>query len=262
MDTPEVKTVVHLHGSRVVDDSDGYPEAWYTPNYKITGPKFTRKVYEYTNHQEGLTMWYHDHAMGITRLNVYAGLAGFYFLRDSLEEGLNLPKGKYEIPLMIQDKSFNSDGSLFYPDTTPIPPQDPNITLPVPSIAPFFFGNTIVVNGTVWSYLNVEPRKYRFRILNASNRREYILRLSNGGEFVQIGTDGGLIPHPINIDSFKLMLSERIDLIIDFSQYNGQRIELMNDAQDSLDPGTEYIMRFNVVELLDGEDTSSIPDFT
>lgn len=98
MDTPEVKTVVHLHGARVADDSDGYPEAWYTPNYEITGPKFTRKVY------------------------------------------------------------------VFYPDIAPIPED-----VPVrPSIVPAFFGNTIVVNGTVWPYLKVEPRKYRFRILNAS----------------------------------------------------------------------------------------------
>lgn len=94
-DDPEVKTVVHLHGAKVEWESDGYPEAWYTRNYEITGPKFSRREYEYTNHQPGTTMWYHDHAMGETRLNVYAGLAGFYILRDSLEKRLNLPKGDY-----------------------------------------------------------------------------------------------------------------------------------------------------------------------
>lgn len=111
-------------------------------------------------------MWYHDHAMGETRLNVYAGLAGFYILRDSLENRLNLPKGNYEIPLLIQDKSFNSDGSLFYPDSSPF------VSF-TPSIAPQFLGNTIVVNGKLWPYLKVEPRKYRFRILNGLNRRQY-----------------------------------------------------------------------------------------
>lgn len=111
-DDPEVKTVVHLHGAKVDWESDGHPEAWYTSDYKITGPRFTKRVYEYTNHQPGTTLWYHDHAMGETRLNLYAGLAGLYILRDSLEERLNLPKGNYEIPLLVQDRSFNSDGSL------------------------------------------------------------------------------------------------------------------------------------------------------
>lgn len=253
MDTPQVKTVVHLHGANVASDSDGYPEAWYTSNYEITGPKFTRKVYEYTNHQPGATLWYHDHSMGSTRLNVYAGLAGMYILRDLLEARLNLPKGDYEIPLVVQDKSFKEDGQLFYPD---VPPFPVDIS---PSITPVFFGDTNVVNGKVWPYLDVEPRKYRFRILNASNRREYIMSLSNDGEFIQIGTDGGLLQEPVTLSSFKIMPAERIDVVIDFSQYEGQKIILRNSAQDSPTPGTEMVMRFNVVKPLLGEDTSVVP---
>lgn len=103
VDTPDVRTVVHLHGAKVAAHSDGYPEAWYSRNNKCVGQKFTREVYEYTNHQPGATLWYHDHAIGITRLNVYAGLVGFYLIRDFLEERLNLPKDEYEIPILIQD---------------------------------------------------------------------------------------------------------------------------------------------------------------
>ena len=251
-DDPEVKTVVHLHGAKVEWDSDGHPEAWYTSNYEITGPKFTRKEYEYTNHQPGTTMWYHDHAMGETRLNVYAGLAGFYILRDSLENRLNLPKGNYEIPLLIQDKSFNSDGSLFYPDSSPF------VSF-TPSIAPQFLGNTIVVNGKVWPYLKVEPRKYRFRILNGSNRRQYTISMENGAEFIQIGTDGGFIEAPITLKSFSLAPAERIDVIIDFSKYEGTSFNLINSDADA-DENTGIIMRFKVTKPLKDVDTSTIPE--
>ncbi|MDU3525280.1 multicopper oxidase [Clostridium sp.] len=253
VDDPEGKTVVHLHGAKVESSSDGHPEAWFTNGFKITGPEFTRKVYEYTNYQSGATLWYHDHAMGQTRLNVYAGLAGFYILRDLLEERLNLPKGKYEVPLLVQDKSFTEEGELFYPAAPPFPVSV------FPSIVPGFFGDTIVVNGKVWPYLDVEPRKYRFRILNASNRRQYIMRLSNNEEFIQIGTDGGLIEEPVNLTSFKLMPAERIDIIIDFSQHVGERIILMNDDTNADISGTNMIMRFNVVKPLQGEDTSVVP---
>ena len=254
VDDPEVKTVVHLHGAKVESNSDGHPEAWFTRGFSIVGPEFEQKVYKYDNYQSGTTLWYHDHAMGQTRLNVYAGLAGFYILRDELEERLNLPKGEYEIPVLIQDKSFKEDGELFYPDSPPFPVDV------FPSIVPGFFGNTIVVNGKVWPYLDVEPRKYRFRILNGSNRRVYILRLANGENFTQIGTDGGLIETPVTLSTFKLMPAERIDLIIDFSNYKGEKIILMNDDIESPTPGTEMIMRFNVVKDLKGTDESVIPE--
>lgn len=258
MDTIDVRTVVHLHGANVAADSDGHPEAWYTRNYRTIGQSFTRKVYEYTNHQPGATLWYHDHAIGITRLNVYAGLAGFYLIRDALERRLNLPSGDYEIPIMIQDKTFNEDGSLFYPNNS-----TPPVNSPIPSTPSFFFGNTIVVNGKLWPYLNVEPRKYRFRILNASNLRAYGFNLSNGEKFHQIGTDLGLLHHSIAINSFILEPAERIDVIIDFSKYKGKTITLVNGEGRSIGPGdTEdmnSIMKFRVVLPLKSKDESVIP---
>ncbi len=255
MDTPDVRTVVHLHGANVAADSDGHPDAWFSRDNRYVGHKYTREAYEYTNHQAGATMWYHDHAVGITRLNVYAGLAGFYLIRDYLEERLNLPRGDFEIPIMIQDKSFNEDGSLFYPDNA-TPPVDN----PVPSTPSFFFGNTVVVNGKLWPYLEVEPRKYRFRILNASNLRAYELKLSNGGIFYQIGTDLGLLHHSVEISSFIIEPAERIDLIIDFSEYEGQEIVLENVVQGPPTPGMELIMKFKVGYELSCPDTSTIPD--
>lgn len=253
--SPEVRTVVHLHGANVNWESDGHPNAWYTNNYEQVGQSFKRKVYEYTNHQPGATMWYHDHAVGITRLNVYAGLAGFYLLRDELEERLNLPSGKYEIPLLIQDRTFNQDGSLFYPDNA-TPPVDS----PVPSTPSFFFGETIAVNGKLWPYLEVEPRKYRFRFLNGSNTRGYDLRLDNGESFTQIGTDLGLLHHPVKIESFILEPAERIDLIIDFSQYKGEEITLINTAQGAIGPPhTDFIMKFKVGKSCKVKDKNVIP---
>jgi spore coat protein A len=254
MDTPDVRTVVHLHGANVAADSDGHPEAWFSRDNEYIGSKYMREVYEYSNHQAGATLWYHDHALGITRLNVYSGLAGFYLIRDYLEDRLNLPKGDYEIPIMIQDKTFHKDGSLFYPDNT-----TPPIDNPVPSTPSAFFGNTIVVNGKLWPYLEVEPRKYRFRILNASNLRSYTIALSNGEVFHQIGTDQGLLHHVKDIKSFLLEPAERIDLIVDFSKYKGQEIILQNTAQTPPSPGMELIMKFIVGKELKYLDTSAIP---
>jgi len=134
---PEVSTVVHLHGLNVRPESDGFPDDWYTPGKSA--------LYYYPNRQPAATLWYHDHAIGITRLNVYAGLAGMYLIRDKHEEDLNLPSGEYEIPLIIQDRDFNDDGSLSYPA--------PNINGVQPSITPGFFGSYALVNGKVWPHL-------------------------------------------------------------------------------------------------------------
>jgi len=184
-------------------------------------------------------------------------LAGFYIIRDNLEERLNLPKDGYEIPLLIQDKSFNPDGSLFYPDNA-----TPPVEKPVPSTPSFFFGNTIAVNGRLWPYLDVEPRKYRFRILNGSNLRAYDIRLSNGAKFWQIGTDQGFLEHSVEIDSFILEPAERIDVIIDFSEFKGQEITLVNGDRGvpAPDEDTGVIMKFRVVLPLNSPDTSTIPE--
>jgi len=251
IDSPEVRTVVHVHGANVAPDSDGHPNAWFTKDYRFTGSTFKRKVYKYTNHQPGTTLWYHDHALGITRLNVYAGLAGFYLIRDELEERLELPKGWYEVPILIQDKSFNEDSSLFYPDAPPFPVDVK------PSVIPAFNGNTIVVNGKVWPYLKVEPRKYRFRLLNGSNTNAFELKFENGMEFYLIGTDGGLIERPVKLSSLLLEPAERADVIVDFSDFRGQKIVLQNLLDDS--PHTGVIMQFRVELPLKGKDTSQIP---
>lgn len=252
VDNPEVRTVVHVHGARVAASSDGHPEAWFTKCYAITGIKFEREIYKYTNDQQAATLWYHDHAMGITRLNVYAGLAGFYIINDTLDKILDLPSGNYDIPLMIQDKSFNSDGSLFYPDSPPFP-------VPVkPSITPFFLGNTIVVNGKVWPHLKVEPRKYRFRIVNGCNTRNLVLGLSNNQSFSQIGTDGGLLNTPVTLNEIPLEPAERAEIVIDFSKLKGESLILRNLDDDS--PNTGVIMEFKVDLPLLSEDTSKVPE--
>ncbi|MMZ58327.1 Spore coat protein A [compost metagenome] len=251
---PEGRTVVHLHGGRTPAHSDGYPEAWFTRNFQQTGPLFEREVYTYPNIERATTLWYHDHTVGITRLNIYAGLAGFYLIRDKHEQSLNLPKGKYEIPLLIVDRSFNPDGSLYYPPTSD--QNDPR--LPYPSLVPPFDADTILVNGKVWPFLEVEPRKYRFRILNASNGRILTLKMDSGQPFYQIGTDGGFLETTVKINEFILMSAERVDVIIDFSQYFGQTIILKNVTKSASSETTD-VMQFRVTIPLRNTDTSSIP---
>ncbi|ASN06722.1 multicopper oxidase family protein [Virgibacillus necropolis] len=254
---PEVRTVTHLHGSETKPESDGYPEAWYTRNFKEVGPFFKREIYEYPNRQRAATLWYHDHAMGITRLNMYAGLAGMYIIRDEQEKRLNLPKGKYEVPLVIQDRTFNKDGSLFYPRQ----PDDPASDLPNPSISPFFIGDKILVNGKVWPYFEVEPRKYRFRILNASNTRAYQLTLDSNQPFYQIGSDGGLLQRTVKMEKIAIEPAERVDVIIDFSKHSGKTITLKNDLGPNASPEdeTDEVMQFDVNLPLSGTDHSNIP---
>jgi spore coat protein A len=233
--------VVHLHGGKVPPVSDGYPEDAFPPGD-------SSGVYLYPNIQEAGTLWYHDHALGITRLNVMMGLAGFYLLRDSNELSLNLPSGEYEIPLAIQDRAFNADGTMQYPDTW----QD------------HFFGNSILVNGKVWPYLQVKQGKYRFRVLNGSNSRAYTLHLSNGAPFTQIGSELGLLDTPVALDSLTLLPGERYDLVIDFSSYtSGTEILLTNSASAPFPgfPGVGVIpnvMKF-IVQGIAGH-TDALPD--
>ncbi|MFC4022437.1 multicopper oxidase family protein [Oceanobacillus longus] len=254
---PIVRSVVHLHGSETKPDSDGYPEAWYTRGFAETGPSFSREVYEYPNHQRATLLWYHDHAMGITRLNVYAGLAGMYIIRDWKEKALNLPADDYEIPLMIQDRTFNSDGSLFYP----VQPEDAADNLPNPSILPAYAAETILVNGKVWPYLEVEPRKYRFRMVNGSNTRGYQIYLDSEQPIYQIGSDGGLLRKTLELNQIRLQPSERVDVIIDFSKNMGEWVTLKNNLGPDADPNNDlaHIMQFRVTKPLKQKDTSSLP---
>lgn len=257
---PDVKTVVHLHGGATPPDSDGYPEAWFTRDFKEKGPYFEKEVYHYPNKQRGALLWYHDHAMAITRLNVYAGLAGMYIIRERKEKQLKLPAGEYDVPLMIMDRTLNDDGSLFYPSG----PDNPSETLPNPSIVPFLCGNTILVNGKAWPYMEVEPRTYRFRILNASNTRTFSLSLNNGGRFIQIGSDGGLLPRSVKTQSISLAPAERYDVLIDFSAFDGEHIILTNGTgrRGDVNPDTDAnVMQFRVTKPLKGEDTSRKPKY-
>ncbi len=211
-DKPQSRTVAHLHGGMTPPDSDGYPEDWIVPGKS--------QLYHYPNHQDAATLWYHDHAMGINRLNIYAGMFGMYLVRDEAEAQLNLPKGKYEIPLAIFDRLITPEGQLYYPESgKPGAPWVPEV-----------FGDAILVNGKLYPYLEVEPRKYRFRILNASNGRFYHLSLDNGLAFQQIGTDQGLLPAPVTAKKLMIAPGERLDVVVDFSQSRGAQIVLKSDS--------------------------------
>lgn len=266
---PAVRTVVHLHGAHTTPRSDGFPEDWYTSNQR---KNFA--VFRYKNDQAPAALWYHDHAVGNTRLNVYAGLAGIYNIRDKVEEALNLPSGDYEIPLLVQDRSFSEDGSLFYPSVSPVP------TAPVPSVIPIFAAHTILVNGKTWPYLEVEPRKYRFRVLNGSNGRPYRLQIvpdaapDTSVPFHQIGTDGGLLDAPVAVGrrgadgnpvgpQVTVAPAERADLVVDFSGFSaGDELTLENINIPDFpfrDPATTgLVMKFRVVAA-SGPDTSILP---
>jgi spore coat protein A len=211
-DKPDVRAIVHVHGAKVPPDSDGYPEAWYVPGKSET--------YYYPNQQEPALLWYHDHAMGITRLNIYAGLFGLFVVRDKVEHGLNLPRGPYEIPLVICDRSFRQDGRLDYlVSGIPGAPWVPE--------AP---GEAMLINGRLFPYLDVEPRRYRFRVLNASNSRFFHLSLANDQPFAQIGTDQGLLPEPVSVKNMMIAPGERVDLVLDFSGHGGEQIVMNSDS--------------------------------
>lgn len=245
-----VPLVVHLHGAEVRADSDGGPCAWFTAGEEKKGPTFLKSRYTYPNEQEPTTLWYHDHTLGITRTNVYAGLAGFYLLRDTNNRlSQLLPSGCYEIPIVIQDRSFNEDGSLLYPNIGNNPEIHPYWSSP-------FLGNTIMVNGRVWPNFNVKRRQYRFRMLNGSNTRTYNLELSNGQKFIQIGSDGGYLPYPVTMTELLIAPGERADILIDFSALEpGTKIIMTNNANAPYpngDPPDEetvgQIMQFTVLD--------------
>jgi spore coat protein A len=212
-DQPEVRAVVHLHGGRVPPDSDGYPEAWTVPGKS--------SLYRYPNQQEATALWYHDHAMGINRLNIYAGMAGMYLIRDAAESALQLPRGEYEIPLVLCDRMFDKDSQLYYPVS-----DDPNAPW-----TPEFFGDAYLVNGKLLPFLAVVQRRYRFRLLNASNARFYRLALSNKQKFHVIGSDQGLLEASVEVAKLAIAPGERIDLVIDFSAHSGEEIVVMDDFQ-------------------------------
>lgn len=249
--TGPVAAVVHLHGGEVPSAIDGGPDAWFTPNSggfpAYTGSAYNATVegvpvgntYTYPNTQEAATLWFHDHTLGATRLNVYAGLAAFYLLRGDGDTGpgneLGLPADPYEIEMAIQDRSFDTNGQLLFP-------RNGINAMEHPFWVPEFFGDAVVVNGKTWPYLNVEPRRYRFRLLNGSNARFYSLSCGKGGPAIwQIGTDGGLLDVPVKI-AFpgRLVLGpgERADIILDFTAHAGKTFVMDNNAKAPYPAGT------------------------
>jgi len=311
--TGPVPIIPHLHGGHTPQESDGHPEAWFLPaannlpaGYATTGTYYDlfkptalhgdawmpgTAVFEYPNDQPAATLWYHDHTLGMTRLNTYAGAAGFYLIRQGPGD---LPAGVlpgpapaqgdpaamdyYEIPILIQDRSFNADGSLFYPGTREFfdgfaGPYFPASDVP-PIWNPEFFGNTMVVNGRSWPYLQVEPRRYRLRLLNGCGSRFLILKLSDPAmAFWQIGAEGGFLPAPVQLGQLLIAPAERADVIIDFTSLQpGTEVILQNIGPDGPFsggvPGTDYpaadpettgqVMKF-IVGGLTGPDASVEP---
>jgi spore coat protein A len=306
--TGPVPIVTHVHGMEDVDDwSDGYAEAWYLPAASNIPPDhasvgtwydfFKNKsgelgwapgqaTYRYPNTQRPSTLWFHDHTLGITRLNVYAGLAGFYLIRSNAAADnptvaggnalATLPGGKYEIPLAIQDRSFNADGSLFYPDSRRHFDRFAGPYIPTGNVSPIwvpeFFGNCMMVNGKTWPYHSVEPRRYRLRILNACNSRFLILKFSDPKVDVwQIGTEGGYLRASVKLTQLLLAPAERGDVIVDFAKVGfGENITLRNvgpdgpfhggDNKSSADPRTtSQIMQFRVNLKLATPDLTAHP---
>jgi spore coat protein A, manganese oxidase len=209
--------VTHLHGGHTPSDSDGWPTDVILPaGYPVRATSMqmdhTRDVgsmarpssskyehnYTYPNDRRATTLWYHDHAMGATGQNVYMGLAGFYLIEDEEERSLPLPRGHYDIPLMLCVRQFNDDGSFRYN----------------PHGRAGAEGDVILVNGAPWPALQVERRKYRFRILNASNATTFTLALSSALPFVQIATDGGLMARPVEVLGIPMAMAERVEVVI------------------------------------------------
>jgi len=331
--TGPVPLVTHLHGGHNREESDGYPEAWYLPaaanipaGYATVGSFYDQfkaeflarygatwapgtATFQYENDQLASTLWFHDHTLGMTRLNVYAGPSGFYLLRGGASDlpagvlpgpapKLGDPPGTryYEIPIVVQDRSFNADGSLFYPPSRAFFDGFAGPYIPDSDISPIFnpefFANTMVVNGRTWPTLQVEPRRYRFRFLNGCNSRFVILKLVTNPQarrparpampFWQIGTEGGFLPSPVQLDQLLMGLAERADVIVDFTGMRpGTQIYLINEAPDepfgggdverdfeAADPATTgQVMKF-VVGTLTTPDTSvppnqlTLPSFT
>ena len=214
---PEVRSVVHLHGGRTPAASDGYPEDWVVPGKSQTCL--------YPLPQDAALLFYHDHTMGINRLNIYAGLQGFCVVRDPHEDGLDLPRGNYEVPLMVSDRYLKTDGQLDYPVSEfPDRPWVPEV-----------FGNAILVNGKLLPYFEVEPRKYRLRIMNGSNGRFYRFSFSNKSAFHVIGNDQGLLSAPVAAARVTLAPAERIDIIVDFAAMAGTHVVMVSDSFDILE---------------------------
>lgn len=206
-----VPIVVHLHGGKAPSAFDGHPDAWCSPQNKY-GPSFETQNYTYPNSQRPTMLWYHDHVVGITRLNVVAGLTGLYMIRSQEDKNLTeifVPR-KFKIPVVLWDLQFWPNGSINFPNVGGSPKAHP-------VWCPEYFGDTILVHGKIWPYLKVFPQLYRLRMLNSANARFFNLTFSsNGLEFIKIGTDGGYLETPQTVLSILFSPAERLDVLVDF----------------------------------------------
>ncbi len=251
----QVRLMTHLHGGFVSAASDGNPAI--TPNGFGHGETQTVHYSNEAPQNPATLLWFHDHGLGTTRLNVFAGLAAAYILRDEFDTGaepnpIGIPGGAYEVPLVIQDRLFNADGSFYYPVSD----------IEGATWIGEYFGDTMLVNGKVWPYLNVEPRMYRFRILNGCNSR--ILNLDIGGpKFWQIGAEGGMWDVPVAVKQLIMAPGERADLLVDFTRFAGARINMRNNRlpRPVTSPGSPLlsVMQFRVGTTVTQPGPTSIP---
>jgi spore coat protein A len=222
----EKPIVTHLHGAHAEWESDGHAEAWSTQN-NHRGKFWKKSKHSYDNSQVGGTLWYHDHAHGITRLNVFAGMAGAYLLHDATEAALVahhvLPDGAFEREIILQDRAFTDDGQLFLPTASGS----------ASSIDQAFYGDFMMANGVPWPVLDVEPRKYRFRFVNGADSRFYVLRLSSGAKMIVVGTDLSLLRKAVSVAKLPISPGERYDVVIDFTgMTRGTAVFLQNLSVD------------------------------
>ena len=264
------RIAVHLHGGFVPPHLDGHPDSWFGPDGSqgmaygsLPGAPANGARYWYPNLQGPCLLWYHDHSMYQTRFNPFAGQAAGYVIIDGDDTvapglgGLNVPKFPYDVPLVIQDRTFFDDGSMFYPTASGKPVEYPH-----PVWQPEYFGDTPVVNGKAYPYLSVEPRRYRLRFLNGSQARVYELSMGSKPMWL-IGTEQGLLPHPVKLTKIVLAGAERADVIVDFGGNFGEEIALFNTANAPYPNGSEVaipkIMMFRVNKRLSGKDTTTPP---
>ena len=251
----EVRLMTHLHGGFVAGDSDGNPAV--TP--EGFGPGETQRVF-YTNQAPQMPaslLWFHDHGLGATRLNVFAGLAAAYIVRDAFDTGeepnpIGIPGGAYEIPLVVQDRQFNPDGTFLYPSSG----------IPGATWIGEYFGDTMLVNGKVWPFLDVEPRMYRFRVLNGCNAR--ILTLDIGGaSFWQIGAEGGMFDIPVPVERLVLAPAERADVLVDFAKFAGGTVVMKNHNPrgpvSNPAPSLESVMQIRIGTTVSQPGPTSVP---
>ncbi|RPF27137.1 multicopper oxidase family protein [Georgenia muralis] len=219
-------TSTHLHGSASLPQFDGYANDLTYPAYK--------KYYQFPNHQPARTIWYHDHASHHTAHNVYSGLAAQYHIHDEAEREL-LPQGDFDVPLTIGDAMFEESGRLAFDDNS----------------TSGLWGDVILVNGVAWPVMKVQPRIYRFRVLNASISRSYRFRLSTGDPVTVVATDGGLVPTARQVTSWRHAPAERYEVLIDFRRHRGRRVELRNSSnENNVDYDyTDRIMAFDVLNV-------------